>query len=292
MTSDSGSSPKKSLWLPIIIFGILIAIAVAIFFNYETVSTFINPNSIKDSTEIATIKDTLPPVLKHKKTIYFTFDDGPNSGSKIISNILNEEQIKATLFIVGLHVYADQINFATYQTIKQNKWIELANHSYTHAFRNRFDYFYEHTDSAVKDFQRCEDSLHFYTNIVRTPGRNIWRVDSLHFSDNRKSSRTADSVHNKGFSLLGWDLEWQYNRRHRLIQSDSFLMSQIQNLFAEGHTRTPNQLVILAHDITFITPEDSASLHRLIINLKQKDEYNFEFVSRYPRSATEKGVKK
>lgn len=293
MASEDGSSPKKNIALPII--GVIVlAVLCIVIFKFNSIGKFIsNTNySLKDTIAVENSNtDTLAP-LKYKKTIYLTFDDGPNTGSRIISNILNEEQIKSTLFIIGLHVYADEINYKTYNTVKQNKWIELANHSYTHAFRNRFDYFYSQTDSAVKDFVKCEDSLHFITNIVRTPGRNIWRMDSLTFSDNRNSNRTADSIHSKGFSLMGWDLEWQYNRKHRLIQSDSLLLKQIENLFAiPGHTRTPDHLVILSHDITFITPEDSTQLHRLIKNLKAKNEYNFEFVSRYPRSKLEKGIK-
>ena len=291
MTSELGSSPKKNYFVPTVIVLVLLGFGALVTYKFNEISAYVVNDPKADTTAEIKKLDTLAP-LKYKKTIYLTFDDGPNTGSRIISNILNEEQIKATLFIVGLHVYADEINYRTYNTIKNNKWIELANHSYTHAFRNKFDYYYAHTDSAVGDFKRCEDSIHFTTNIARTPGRNIWRLDSIHFSDNKKSNTTADSLHSNGFTMLGWDLEWQYNRKQRLIQSDSFLLKQIENLFTEGHTRTPDHLVILAHDRTFITAEDSTSLHRLIINLKAKNEYNFEFVNRYPRSIAEKGIKK
>lgn len=299
MSSEDGSTPKRNIVLPIFATIVIAALGFVIF-KFNAISEFISNTGIpkKDSITVNDIVgnnnldfDTAS-VGKHKKTIYFTFDDGPNSGSRIISNILEEEQIKSSLFIIGLHVYVDEINYRTYNKIKNCKWIELANHSYTHAFKNRFDYFYQQTDSAVKDFKKCEDSLHFPTNIARTPGRNIWRMDSITFSDNKKSNRTADSLHSSGFSMMGWDLEWQYNKRHRLVQSDTLLMHQIERLFTEpGHLRTPDHLVILSHDVTFITPEDSTQLHRLIKNLKAKNEYNFEFVSRYPRSKLEKGIK-
>jgi peptidoglycan-N-acetylglucosamine deacetylase len=294
MNPEDGTAPKKNLALPIIAF-LLFATLGFVIFRFNAISDYLNNTKTASSRDIASvpkiIADTLEP-LKYKKTIYLTFDDGPNSGSRIISKILEQEQIKSSLFIIGLHVYYDEINYRTYNTIKNCKWIELANHSYTHAFKNRFDYFYEQTDSAVKDFQKCEDSIHFTTNISRTPGRNIWRMDSITFSDNRKSNRTADSLHNSGFSMMGWDLEWHYNKRRKLIETDSTIMRQIETLFAEkGHLRTPDHLVILAHDITFNNTEDSTQLHRLIQNLKAKNEYNFEFVSRYPRSKREKGIK-
>jgi peptidoglycan-N-acetylglucosamine deacetylase len=294
MSSEDGTVPKKNLALPIIAFFLVAALGFVII-RFNAISDYLSNTttaSNQDSSSVTKIvADTLEP-LKYKKTIYLTFDDGPNSGSRIISNILEQEQIKSSLFIIGLHVYYDEINYRTYNTIKNCKWIELANHSYTHAFKNRFDYFYEQTDSAVKDFQKCEDSLHFITNIARTPGRNIWRMDSITFSDNKKSNRTADSLHSSGFSMMGWDLEWHYNKRRKLIETDSTIMRQIETLFAEkGHLRTPDHLVILAHDITFNNTEDSTQLHRLIQNLKSKNEYNFEFVSRYPRSKGEIGIK-
>ena len=163
MASNLGSSSKKYL-VPTIIILVVLAIVTTVFIKYSTITAYIDKTIAKDTTASAIVSDTLLP-LKYSKTIYFTFDDGPNSGSRIISNILNEEQIKATLFIVGLHVYADEQNYTTYKTIKQNKWIELANHSYTHAFRNKFGFFYDHTDSAVGDFKKCEDSLHFWVGI-------------------------------------------------------------------------------------------------------------------------------
>jgi peptidoglycan-N-acetylglucosamine deacetylase len=292
MNPEDGSVPKKNIALPIVAV-LLVCTLGFVIVRFNAISDYLNNTdfSIEDTaTAPKIIADTLEP-LKHQKTIYLTFDDGPNAGSRIIANILEQEKIKSSLFIIGLHVYYDEINYATYNRIKNCKWIELANHSYTHAFKNRFDYFYEQTDSAVKDFKRCEDSLHFITNIARTPGRNIWRLDSITFSDNRKSNRTADSLHSNGFTMMGWDLEWHYNRRRRLIETDTMIMQRIQNMFAAGETRTPNHLVILAHDLTFNSIEDSTQLHRLIQNLKAKNEYNFEFVSRYPRSKAEKGVK-
>jgi peptidoglycan-N-acetylglucosamine deacetylase len=292
MSTEEESVPKKNITLPIVAVLLVCALGFVIV-RFNAISDYLN-NTNFSSEDTATapkiIADTLEP-LKHQKTIYLTFDDGPNAGSRLIANILEQEKIKSSLFIIGLHVYYDEINYATYNRIKNCKWIELANHSYTHAFKNRFDYFYEQTDSAVKDFKRCEDSLHFITNIARTPGRNIWRMDSVTFSDNRKSNRTADSLHNSGFSMMGWDLEWHYNRRRRLIETDSMIMHRIENMFTTGETRTRDHLVILAHDLTFNNTEDSTQLHRLIQNLKAKNEYNFEFVSRYPRSKGEKGIK-
>jgi hypothetical protein len=137
---------------------------------------------------------TKPAAKKKRKTIYLTFDDGPCKGSKTVFSILKQEQIPATLFIIGEHVYGSKTQLAIYDSLKESHLIEIANHSYTHAFENKFYKFYSVPDSATKDFERCADSLHFSNNIIRTPGRNIWRTENIKSTDLKASSAAGDSV--------------------------------------------------------------------------------------------------
>ena len=217
-----------------------------------------------------------------KKTIYLTFDDGPDKGTKTVLDILKEEQIPATLFIIGQHVYGSRLQQQIYDSIKGCNYFEIANHSYSHAFRNRFNTFYSEPDSAVHDFERCEDSMHFTSNIIRTPGRNIWRTQNITSTDMKASEVTADSLYSKGFTAVGWDVEWHYDNDQKLIQTDSEMVNIIDSAFAHNKTKTYGHLVLLAHDRTFKTCDDSVRLRKFITALKQKDEYDFEVVSRYP----------
>ena len=159
---------------------------------------------------------------------------------------------------------------------------EIANHSYTHAFENSYREFYNLPDSVVKDFSRCADSLHIRSGIIRTPGRNIWRTDSLHCTDIKSSTVAADSLYKNGFKALGWDLEWHFNTEQRLVQTTDEMLSEIDSAFTKNNTKTCDHLVLLAHDQVYVRPEDSASLHNFIIQLKKRDLYNFEQVSKYP----------
>jgi hypothetical protein len=92
----------------------------------------------------------------------------------------------------------------------------------------------------------------------------------------------ADTLQNKGFKAVGWDLEWHFTADQKLVQSDTLLIREIDSLFAKNKTMTTGHLVILAHDRTFLSTDDSAALHRLVRELKNRDEYDFETVSRYP----------
>jgi peptidoglycan-N-acetylglucosamine deacetylase len=228
-----------------------------------------------------------PPPKKKKKKIYLTFDDGPNKGTRKVLNIIQQEKVPVTFFIVGEHVFASTSQHATWDSLKITESIELCNHSHTHA-HNKYSRYYQDADSVVRDFQRCQDSLHLDNNIARTPGRNIWRVDTLAYTDLRKSAAAADSLQNAGFAIIGWDLEWHYDQKTFILKNNSDdLLKQIDSLFACNKTRTPEHLVLLAHDQVYDKPDDSSELHQLIKKLKSRDEYELVIASKYPGMKTQ-----
>ena len=223
-----------------------------------------------------------PPKKKKKKKIYLTFDDGPNKGTRNVLSIVKQEQVPVTFFLVGEHVFASTSQRATFDSLKVAQSIELCNHSHTHA-HNRYSQYYADADSVVKDFERCHDSLDLDNMIARTPGRNIWRVDTLTYTDLKKSAAAADSLQNAGFTIVGWDLEWHYDHKNFTLKNKSDeLIQQIDSLFAWNKTKTPEHLVLLAHDQVYDKPDDSSELHSLIKKLKTRDEYELVVTSKYP----------
>ncbi|MEO6670630.1 MAG: polysaccharide deacetylase family protein [Ferruginibacter sp.] len=253
------------------------------FFKTQRTTDIFKPPVVKPDSAVALAKKAIFPVKKKKKkTIYLTFDDGPNKGTKNVMDIVEEEQVPVTLFVIGEHVYGSRYQLALYDSVSQNSLFEIANHSYTHAFENKYREFYACPDSAAKDFLRCADSLNLTSNIIRTPGRNIWRTDSISCTDLKSSIVAADTLFAKGFIAMGWDLEWHFNDQHKLVQTSVEMLSEIDSAFAKNKTKTTDHLVLLAHDLIYTGPDDSASLHNFIIQLKMRDEYNFETVSKYP----------
>lgn len=251
--------------------------------NYYKTETTASVNNIQFSLPDSTSKPVTASLPKKKtKTIYLTFDDGPNKGTKKMMHIVKEEKIPVTLFIVGQHVYGSKEQTAIFDSLIACKYFEIANHSYTHAFKNKFAKFYTLPDSAIKDFIRCADSLHLTANIIRTPGRNIWRTATINKTDIKTSTATADSLYAKGFTEVGWDLEWHYNDSLKLINTGDEMLQQIDSMFIHNKNKTPNHLVLLAHDQVYEDANDSTELKHFIIKLKLKDEYNFETVSKYP----------
>ena len=252
--------------------------------NYYDTNTDIKTgkvNFLTPDTAIVKTNNTGAP-KKKKKTIYLTFDDGPNKGTKNMMHIVKEEEIPVTLFIVGQHVYGSKEQNAVFDSVVNCNLFEIANHSFTHAFENKYTKFYQVPDSAVKDFKRCADSLHLTAKIIRTPGRNIWRTQLVNFTDINASKAAADSLFANGFTITGWDLEWHYDDKLQLKNTSDEMILQVDSMFTNSRTKTTDQLVLLAHDQVYQKSDDSAELHQFIIKLKAKNEYNFETISKYP----------
>jgi peptidoglycan/xylan/chitin deacetylase (PgdA/CDA1 family) len=228
----------------------------------------------------------MAPAKKKKKKIYLTFDDGPNRGTRNVLDIVQDEQVPVSFFIVGEHVFASINQSVTWDSLKMRKQIELCNHSYSHAWHNKFEKFYQSPDSVISDFEKAQDSLGLTNNIVRTPGRNTWRIDSLQYTDLKKSKAAVDSLQKAGFIVMGWDLEWHYDHKDLSVKNSADdLLRQIDSVFVNKKTKSPEHLVLLAHDQVYQKSKDSTELRLLIQKLKLKEEYELSLVTSYPGAA-------
>lgn len=261
----------------------LITVALSACHSFETEKTS-HLLAVNFSQQEPALSKTVAHVVhkKKKNTIYLTFDDGPNKGTRKMMHIVEEEQVNVTLFVIGEHVYDSRAQTASFDSVLHSRFFEIENHSYTHAFHNKYAKFYEVPDSALNDFKRCADSLHLTTMIIRTPGRNIWRTENINSTDLKASTAAADSFYAKGYREVGWDLEWQFDDELRLKKTSDEMVTEVDSMFARNRTKTPGHLVILAHDQVYADDNDSSELHKFIIKLKAKNEYNFETVSNYP----------
>lgn len=240
------------------------------------------PKKNKPAAVAPKVKVAEQPVWEGKKRIYLTFDDGPNQGTQNVLDIIRDEAVPATFFIVGEHVFASHHQTNVWDSLKATPSIELCNHSYTHA-SNHYTRFYETPAGVVKDIELTRDKLLPDNKIVRAPGRNSWRLDSLHVTDIRKSAPAMDSLQKAGFLVLGWDLEWHYDpKTFQVENSADDLVKQIDSVFRKGKTRYPGNLVLLAHDQVYRSAADSLQLRELVQKLKERPDYELALVSSYP----------
>ena len=117
--------------------------------------------------------DSIAKAAERKKKIYITFDDGPNKGTRNVLAAVKEENIAASFFIVGVHIFDSPRQKETWEMLKSDTTIERCNHSYSHA-HNRYTSFYEQPAKVVDDFKQAQKIAGFTNSIARMPGRNAW----------------------------------------------------------------------------------------------------------------------
>ena len=232
------------------------------------------------------IMRTAPMAQNHSadsltKHIYLTFDDGPLNGTANCISICESEKVAASFFEVGLHQSRSKQGKLLYEQIRSNEALfALSNHSYSHAY-GKYLWFYQHPDSATLDFLKGKAVLAPNNNLVRFPGNNAWDT-----KDAKKASWLVKPLAHKmdslGWDVIGWDMEWRFNKHGKPIQSPEAIVLLADSLFAHNQTKTKNHLVILMHDHMFAATADSIKLAKMIGLLKQRPNYQFEKITHYP----------
>lgn len=219
------------------------------------------------------------PLDSGKYYVYLTFDDGPYKGSVAVNNIVKQEQVHVTAFVVGAHVTNDRARqiIADYQS---NPYVEVANHSFSHA-NNKYAKYYANPKVAFDDIVKNHILLKFDNKDVRLPGRNIWYGQNYNRGEtNSTANKTAKLLVDEGYSIYGWDLEW--HRKQAGIEEPQVMYHQIINMIEKNRTMKKNHLVLLAHDDMFNKDKEAEKLSTLIQLLKSNTNVELAPVSEYP----------
>jgi len=215
------------------------------------------------------------------KHIYLTFDDGPLNGTANCISICESEKVAASFFEIGLHQSRSSKGRKLYAQIKSNpNLFSLSNHSYSHA-AGKYRWFYQHPDSATLDFLKGQAVLAPTNNLVRFPGNNAWDT-----KDAKKASWLVKPLAHKmdslGWDVIGWDMEWRFNKYGKPVQSPEAIALLVDSLFEHNQTKTKNHLVILMHDHMFAAAADSIKLEKMVGLLKKRKHYQFDKITQYP----------
>jgi peptidoglycan/xylan/chitin deacetylase (PgdA/CDA1 family) len=236
-----------------------------------------------NAADVSSKPATTTPVVKDSslRYVYLTFDDGPDAGTLNCYDICKSKGVKATFFLVGEHANYPRGKVILDTMRKDMRHFLFANHSYTHAGHNHYDSFYKHTGTALSDFLRTEDSMKFQSPIVRFPGNPSWVMEKRFRTTaiTRSLAKVMDSV---GYNVMGWDVEWRFNKQTHPIQSAEEMASEIENAFNSKTSFVKNHVVLLTHDRMFKEANFKDSLSRMISILQSKKGYIFETADQYP----------
>ncbi|MBR6789485.1 MAG: polysaccharide deacetylase [Oscillospiraceae bacterium] len=105
-------------------------------------------------------------VLPAERVIYLTFDDGPSKNTAAVLDVLKEEGVKATFFVIGAET---ERGTSLYRRII-DEGHAMGLHTYTH----RYGEIYESADSYLEDIGKLSDHLEktvgIRPKIFRFPG--------------------------------------------------------------------------------------------------------------------------
>ncbi|MGE5629151.1 MAG: polysaccharide deacetylase family protein [Solirubrobacterales bacterium] len=125
-----------------------------------------------------------------EKKVYITFDDGPTFITEKFLDVLKNENVKATFFVVGKEVQGREAILK--RIYEEGHAIGL--HTYSHNLRKIYrndEYFIE---EMVKTSEKIKEVTGNSPKIIRFPGG----------SSKRLNQNLLNSIHAKGFKIYDW----------------------------------------------------------------------------------------
>lgn len=172
----------------------------------------------------------------HPKTMYLTFDDGPSEeNTNAVLDILKENHIKATFFVVGENVRKHPE--VAKRIVEEGHTIGI------HCNRHEYEEIYASVDSYLKDFQEAWDAVYEVTGVevqlFRFPGGSINAYNKEVYED------IIAEMTDRGYIYFDW------NGSLEDAVSRSTPEELVQN--AVESTLGRRKVVMLAHDIVYNT---------------------------------------
>ena len=218
---------KIILWL---IFSIFILLVFYIFF-----SIFKTSNTISDTQNSSNnLYKKLIELYPNEKIAFLTFDDGPNiSVTPKVLDILKEENIKASFFVIGKCVDANpEITKRAY-----DEGHYIANHGYSH----NNNLLYKSSDNFLNELKKTDLAI---GNAIGVPNycSHIFRFPNGFMSPSNKAKKkeAVKLLQNIDFNYIDWNC----------LNNDSvkkYSSSQLLNNLIKS-SKNKDVLVILMHD--------------------------------------------
>lgn len=213
--------------------------------------------------------------------IYLTFDDGPSSGSQLVNDLSQKDSLPINVFLIGRNVCATHKSRLLFQEYQVNPLVEIGNHSYTHAERHYKSWFQQPLE-VLADFDRSRDSLQQTNKLIRLPGRNFFRLDSLSRDERSNGKEAADTLAARGYAVFGWDLEWRSHAGHGIQKHSGIeMMGLVSSVLERQKTFLPGRVIILLHDAELRDEAFRNELEAFIRLAKEDGRFSFEHLSEY-----------
>ncbi|MBX7281764.1 polysaccharide deacetylase family protein [Clostridium chauvoei] len=221
-----------------------------------------------DASEVQSMIYGTYPGLK--KYVFLTFDDGPSPNTEKVLDILKENNVKATFFVVGNRI---EESAKAQETLKRiiKEGNAIANHTYTHNFSKLYpqnsiniDYFMEEVNKTNELIKKILGE-NFNTKVLRMPGgyisRKYYKDASLKAFDDR--------LNLEGIFSIDW------NTLNGDAEGKDYTVEEMVNKVKEG-SKDVNQSIVLMHDA--YGKEKTVEALPEIINYFKSQGYQFRTI--------------
>ena len=195
-----------------------------------------------------------------KKVAYLTFDDGPSNNTHQILDILKQNNIKATFFVLGSQV---EIFPETTNRI-YNEGHYIANHGYSH----KYSEIYQSPEQVLNEFNQCNQIVaktinvpEYNSHLFRFPGGSVGGK----YAELKNEAITL--LEQNGILHIDWNS--LTGDSEKVNPTEEYLMDNLQKT-----TEGKNSLVILMHDAQ--AKKITAETLPKVIEYLQQQGYSFE----------------
>lgn len=169
-----------------------------------------------------------------QRTVYLTFDDGPSDNTDAVLDILLEENIRATFFVVGQETEAD---ISRYNRILEEGHA-LGLHSYSHQPTK----VYASLEGFSRDFMRLDRW------IAEMTGESIKICRMVGGSNSRDCSAYVREeiltyLYDNGYICYDWDIDSMDSLGYAVPASQI-----ARNVISAAQKRPDQDLIVLLHD--------------------------------------------
>lgn len=214
---------------------------------------------VEDSSGNKTMVTRNVKILDKKKnigTIYLTFDDGPSNNTSKILDILKQEDIKATFFLVNFN--------SSYNPVVKRIYDEghsIGIHSYTHNYK----LIYSSVSAYFDDLNKMNDKIKTITGsdtkLLRFPGGSSNTISSF----NKGIMTTlVKEVTNAGYHYFDWNVDssdaWS-------ARNSNDVYNNVINNLKKGTN------IVLMHDLS--SNEKTVNVLEKIIKYAKEKGYTF-----------------
>lgn len=235
--------------------------------NISTYSSIFSPINIENTSKNTDYKKD--NIDDEKKIVYLTFDDGPSKNTELILDILKENNVHATFFIISPYI-EPHIEFIKRAYEEGNA---IGNHTANHEFK----YVYTCEESFFKNFNKQQEFIKEVTGnectIFRFPGgSNNTIVKNSRGQDFTKN--ITSKLNEIGVNVYDWNVDSGDAKGNNIPAST--LIQNVSKDLKDKNGNYKNPAIILMHDC--MTKNTTVEALPGIIKLLKDAGYDFRIL--------------